>query len=407
MKTRLLILALLFIFTLCRPCSAESINDDRQFIDLVESVPVETNLSLPGIPKTGDVWLEMIRNAKSTIDIEVFYFANKIGEPLESVINAIKEAGSRGVKVRIIADENFRKESETSSSLLDGMPNITWKWIGIFDKIGGIMHAKYFIVDGKDVFLGSQNFDWRSIKHISEVGVRVRHAGFGKCISDLFETDWKLCDSKKAEVPGNKSYPVPFRIEEKGKEITEFYPVYSPRGMIPENALWEEKEIVRLIDGAKREILLQLLTYSPISRERTYYPQLDNALRRAANRGVELKIVVSDWSTREPLISHIKSLAVLKNITVKISTIPRWSMGYIPYARVQHSKFLVIDGNRCWIGSSNWEKGYFYNCRNLGIIIKSWMITGKLREIFFNNWMGPYTQPIDVTKDYIPPQTAP
>lgn len=404
------LLLFLLLFSLCLPCSAEKDKEELQFIDIVESVPVETNLNLPNVSNTYNVWLDMIKNAKNSLDIEEFYFANQKGEPMEDVIKAIRDAGARGVKVRIICDESFKKYSISSLNLFEGEKNITWKLISIFEGMGGIMHAKYFIVDGKEVFLGSQNFDWRSIKHVSEVGVRVRHAGFAKCVGDLFEMDWKLCDVKSGKpgiIPGKSCYPFPFKIEEKGSEGIEFYPVFSPKGMIPENALWEEKEILRLIDGAQKEILLQVLTYSPVTHDRAYYPQLDEALRRAANRGVEVRIIISDWSTKEPLISHIKSLAVLKNMTIKISTIPRWSKGYIPYARVQHSKYLIIDNNRCWIGSSNWEKGYFYNCRNLGIIIKSMSITEKLREIFFTNWMGSYARPVEIMKNYEPPQTAP
>ena len=402
----------LIVLAVCIPCRADKSGERQQYIDIVESVPVETNLDLREVPKTGDVWLDMIRNAKHSLDIEVFYFASKKGEPMEDVLNAIKEAGARGVKVRIIADESFKKESIFSEKFLEGEKNITWKWISSFDAIGGIMHAKYFVVDKNEAFLGSQNFDWRSIKHISEIGVRVKHEGFAKCVCDLFETDWKLCDTQKGKpspaVTGSKNYPIPFKIENKDGELMEFYPVFSPKGMIPENSLLEENHIVKLIDEAKKELLLQVLTYSPSSpHDKSYYAKLDEAIRRAANRGVNVKIVVSDWSTREPHINYLKSLAVLKNISIKISTIPRWSEGYIPYARVQHSKYLVADGNNCWIGSSNWERGYFYNCRNLGIIITSKSLTSLLRKIFFNNWTGSYTNFIDITKQYEPPQTSP
>ena len=40
---------------------------------------------------------------------------------------------------------------------------------------GGVLHAKGMIVDGRTFFLGSQNWDWRALEHIHELGVRVRH----------------------------------------------------------------------------------------------------------------------------------------------------------------------------------------------------------------------------------------
>ena len=37
---------------------------------------------------------------------------------------------------------------------------------------GGVLHAKYFIVDDRDAFFGSQNFDWRALEHNYELGAR-------------------------------------------------------------------------------------------------------------------------------------------------------------------------------------------------------------------------------------------
>ena len=36
----------------------------------------------------------------------------------------------------------------------------------------GILHAKYIVVDQRTCYLGSQNFDWRALEHIVELGAR-------------------------------------------------------------------------------------------------------------------------------------------------------------------------------------------------------------------------------------------
>jgi phospholipase D3/4 len=48
-----------------------------------------------GLPRTQAVWLNMINNAKSTLDIGMFYFANKKGEAMEPVMDAIKNAAGK------------------------------------------------------------------------------------------------------------------------------------------------------------------------------------------------------------------------------------------------------------------------------------------------------------------------
>ena len=50
-------------------------------IELVESVPLETSLDMPDIRNTADVWLDLIRSANKSIDIEIFYLSHEPGEP--------------------------------------------------------------------------------------------------------------------------------------------------------------------------------------------------------------------------------------------------------------------------------------------------------------------------------------
>jgi phosphatidylserine/phosphatidylglycerophosphate/cardiolipin synthase-like enzyme len=337
---------------------------------------------------------------------------------MEKILNALADAGGRGVKVRIITDEAFRKETASSFAYLSGKPNIQWKWIKVFKELKGINHSKYFIIDGDELFLGSQNFDWRSLTHISEMGVHVRHHEGVKIACDLFELDWKLCgavtmDEAQSLVEARK-YRVPFTVTDKNGESVEFCPVYSPPGLIPDKDLQDIPEIISLIDSAKKEVDLQVLTYCPVSKDGEFWPDLDLALRRAADRGVTVKLLFSDWATREPSIDLLKSLSTHPNLTkgepsnihIRISTIPQWSKGFIPYARVQHSKFLIIDDRACWVGSSNWEKNYFYCCRNLGMIMRGPKISGELKNVFLKSWKSLYARPLDIRKKYIPPSVS-
>jgi len=60
----------------------------------------------------------------------------------------------------------------------------------------------------------------------------------------------------------------------------------------------------------------------------------------------------------------IKSLSLAPGLELRISSIPVYSGGFIPYARTEHCKYMVVDGETSWIGTGNWEESYFRNCRD-------------------------------------------
>jgi phosphatidylserine/phosphatidylglycerophosphate/cardiolipin synthase-like enzyme len=191
-----------------------------------------------------------------------------------------------------------------------------------------------------------------------------------------------------------------------GQDTLKYYPTFSPTGNIPDENLWDEKQLVQLIDKAKDKIYFHVLTYSPTAKGKTYYEIIDNALRRAAIRGVKVHVMCADWAKRKPTIDYLKSLAVFPNIEVKLSTIPEWSGGHIPFARVDHSKFIVVDDNFSWIGTSNWERSYFYNGRNIGVVVENKTINKILKKIYLSNWDSPYSYLIKPEIDYTPPRVG-
>jgi phosphatidylserine/phosphatidylglycerophosphate/cardiolipin synthase-like enzyme len=90
---------------------------------------------------------------------------------------------------------------------------------------------------------------------------------------------------------------------------------------------------------------MQLLDYAPLSYgpkgTRPYYAVIDNAVRAAAARGVKIKLMVSNWNTEQPALPYLKSLALLPNVEIRVVTLPVASTGFIPFARVIHSKTMV------------------------------------------------------------------
>jgi len=102
-----------------------------------------------------------------------------------------------------------------------------------------------------------------------------------------------------------------------------------------------------------------------------------------------VKLVVSDWAIGGANEPALRDLAAHANVEVKISRVPEWSVGYVPFARVEHCKFMVADSTWLWLGTSNWEPSYFLTTRNLGVTIHDAPLALQARAAFATSWSAP------------------
>jgi len=367
---------------------------------LVESAPVETVLNHADIPDAKDVWPALIGRATRTLDFAEFYASNEKGSSLETVVQALEKAAARGVHVRFLAEEKFYKTYPDTLERLAKVPGIEVRRYPSAKLLGdGILHAKYFVIDGREVYLGSQNFDWRSLEHIQELGADIQQPEIARALLDVYETDWALAgggDTKARVHTEGLHFPV--EVSQDG-ETLKLWPVASPKGLLPDESLWDLPKLIALVDGAKKSVRVQLLTYRAQARDGSPWTELEDALKRAAARGVDVRLLVSHWATREKSLAGLKALAqAAPGVHIRIDTIPPWSGGDIPFARVVHAKYLAVDGERCWIGTSNWERDYFYNSRNVGLIVDGPRFTQRLERFFEDGWNGPYASPVEQAK---------
>jgi phosphatidylserine/phosphatidylglycerophosphate/cardiolipin synthase-like enzyme len=183
--------------------------------------------------------------------------------------------------------------------------------------------------------------------------------------------------------------------------------IASPGGFNPAGVPDSEVVLPALLADAKQEIRVSMLDYAPLSYgpngTRPFYAVVDNALRAAATRGVKVKLLVSNWNLEKPAIAHLKSLAILPNVEVRVVTIPKASSGFIPFARVWHSKTLVIDGKLAWVGTSNWAGGYFDLSRNMEVVMRNEAMAKRVYALQEQAWSSQYAEPLDINKDYPKP----
>ncbi len=384
-------------------------------IEITQSTPIGTILSSKKIRSTQSVWVEMINNAKETIDIGSLFFENKKGEAMEPVVKALKQAASRNVKIRMIFDAMFHKLYPDETACINDINNIEIRFMPINECLGGVMHAKYMIVDNENSYVGSENFAWTELSQVHNIGIRIKNKELASTIQVIFDLDWEFC--KTGNILGNskilyrkfKNKPVteqrPITIGS-DNELSIVHPAFSPESITPPGINQEQEQFIKLLNNAQEEIVMQVMTYLPAKGYGLigYWPALDNAIRAAATRGVKVKFIVSNWNNLEPNISYMKSLALIPNIEIKISTIPEYKNQFIPYTRVEHCKYFVVDNNLAWVGTGNWEWSYFHNTRDIAIIVKGSLIAEQLKDIFFKDWNGPYVEKIDVTKNYKMPK---
>lgn len=394
--------------------------DPAVSITLVESAPVETTLDHAGVPNAADVWVTMIDGAKRTIDFAEFY-ASEIEasdvalhgkSALAPVLVAIERAIARGVRVRFLADSIFAPKYPSTLERLRGM-GVAVRIIKFGDRAGGVLHAKYFVVDSGDAFVGSQNFDWRALSHIQEMGVRVRSTHVAESLLDIFDTDWELAKDAPADTRVRRrpfaSHEVTVRAAS-GEKLTL---VGSPKGWLPDESSWDLPKLVQMIEGSKTAVDVQLLTYKTTDRDGGPFPTLDQALRRAASRHVRVRLLVSEWSAKPGSDARktVDELARVPGVEVRVIAIPKWSGGDIPFARIAHAKYMVVDprdptAGQAWVGTSNWEGDYFTKSRNVGVIAEGGALPSTLEKVFEDGWSGAYATPLASYPDVSGPRDA-
>ncbi|NXR02409.1 PLD3 Phospholipase, partial [Sagittarius serpentarius] len=145
-------------------------------IVLVESIPEGMTFgdgSVPN-PSTFSTWMNLLGTVTRSLDIASFYWTmtnedTRTHEPSaaqgEQILEELLQLSQRGVTVRIavsrpsakspLNDLQALEESGAAVRTID-MPRLT----------GGILHTKFWLVDGTHLYIGSANMDWRSLTQV-------------------------------------------------------------------------------------------------------------------------------------------------------------------------------------------------------------------------------------------------
>lgn len=204
--------------TLCLPHASLSVSAHQCKAWLVQSIPTDMPhlARVSGVLSTGDVFRWLAQNSSHKLDIIAQYWQlnaqpkdprsgdygyskadmRRFGAAQGSqVYKAIEDAADRNVSIRLVSHSgvypDFTKEPSNLASRRPNVKNVTLlhsEWWG-----SGIVHAKVWISNRRDVYIGSANNDWKSLTQVKEVGIYlVGCPKIAKKVEAYFENLWQL-----------------------------------------------------------------------------------------------------------------------------------------------------------------------------------------------------------------------
>ncbi|CAL8099885.1 unnamed protein product [Calicophoron daubneyi] len=389
---------------------------------LAESMP--EFLTFPtGSPKhisSYDAWRMILNDATYGLNIASVYWtllSNQTFTATNEGRGYYRVLKRRCSEIRVTIAQNGSKHANEE---LDGLADAGAKiyWIDVTKLAGrGILHTKLHTSDGRNAYIGSANMDWRSLTEIRELGalmwgcyelvtdVDKIHATY-VLVADGIPKRWP----RELETEYNQNNPM--RLEINGIPSRAFFSS-SPPHLNPPGRANDLNVILSIINKAQKFIHIEVMDYlteifPTANLPAMFWPDIDDALRRAAiDRKVEVCLLVGNWPhTANEQYAYVKSLQALNGVrgaklSVRWFTVPVYNaeQGSIPYARVNHAKFMVTE-TTAYIGTSNWSGNYFLYTGGIGFVVeqdedgskqRNTSIREQLEATFQRDWNSKYS----------------
>ncbi|KAL6501753.1 hypothetical protein OROGR_026886 [Orobanche gracilis] len=185
---------------------------------LVQSIPTDTPHSslVPAVLSTADVFRWLAGNSSRSLDIIAQYWqlvaltqdprSGDYGYSEDDmhrfgandgyeVYRALESAANRNISIRFLQHSGVSPDyTAEPSTLALGRPNVKNVTLLLKDWWGsGIVHAKVWVSDSQDVYIGSANNDWKSLTQVKEVGIYlVGCPSIAREVERYFDNLWKL-----------------------------------------------------------------------------------------------------------------------------------------------------------------------------------------------------------------------
>ncbi len=316
------IIALLFVLALLIYTKIIPVNENTPVIPTLQN-----NITLFYEPDMGrEPILNGIKNAQNSIDLEVYTFSDT------DVLRELKNAKLRGVKVRVILEENPYGGYSTNKNTYDKLRyyGIDVKWD---NKAYNFTHSKFLVIDNKTGYILTLNLAKSAFTKNREFGIITSDKKVVEELTKIFEADWY----RKPYNPKSDSILV----------------------VSPENS---RTKIETLLRSAHGEILMYAEEISDLTIERI--------LKERRAYGAVVKIIIADPNSVE---DNARVIDELKKYGIDIKYV---SSPFI------HAKAIIVDEKYAFIGSENLSSNSLDNNREVGIITDNKEVIDQLVEVF-------------------------
>jgi cardiolipin synthase len=337
----------------------------------------KTTLLFDG-PQTLTEMLKAIQGARNNINFETYIFdQDELGMKFA---DALMEKQRQGVTVNIIYDsvgtigvkaEFFQRMRDAGIRLIEFNPVNPAKLSGDSWKLNNRDHRKVLIVDGKTAFTGGINISstyaksslFRSASKPTskdDVGWRDTHIKIeGPAVQAfqwLFIRQWTKAD--KDDLREADYFPTPVIAGDKVVRVL---------GSEPDGHFEIYKAYALALQEAKKSIHLTSAYFVPDR-------QTVEALKAAAKRGVDVKIVV-------PGVSDV-GLVVYAGHAVYDELLEAGVKIYQLKLAVLHAKTAVIDGRWSTVGSTNIDMRSFLHNSEINVIVMGDAFGNEMEKAF-------------------------
>ena len=379
----------------------------------------------------------MIDSAHHAIDMETFLWKGDEGG--SRVLLHLLAAADRGVQVRILIDDSFTPHQDLALLAVDSHPNIALRIynpyrhrsagmvgrtlvnIGDFHRVNHRLHNKTLVVDGWAANVGGRNIadeyfglhDQHNFRDMEILTMGESVASVSRHFADFWNSGWAFPVIEVAEeVPtsdGLRELRAGLegrvgKVQLHGEEELATHWRNVARDSVPGNALFvadapahedpalaEEapsqlaEYIVRSIQSAREEVILVSAYLVPTER-------LAAALDEALSRNVKVRILTNSLRSNNHLSAHAAYQGYVRGLVssgvelyeLRADATDRNLYMEDPVADKAlglHAKFMLLDADRVFIGSSNLDPRSLRLNTEVGLMVTSKPLNQKLREV--------------------------
>lgn len=293
-------------------------------------------------PNGHEEFVVAMSNAKASIQMQMY----NLTEP--GCINALKAAAQRGVDVRMIMDR-ANMEKPKALPIIEDMKKAGVQIVAS-SPFFSLTHSKSMIVDAKIAFVTAINLT-KLYSVVRDYGVITEDQNIIAEMNAVFSADWSNAQNDGGVTPDLKS-----------KNL-----VWSP--------INSKSRLIDLIRSAQERIDLTVENFSD--------PGIQGALGEVAARGIPVRVILPMCDMASDPLFNYPMIARLQALHVDVRVMPAPATVEHPY---MHSKMILVDGARAYVGSENFSFNSLLKAREVGLIFAHPDLAHQLSEDFESDW---------------------